>query len=85
MAALTADELIAVKQKLVPILVGAMRRNRAGGVSDVVADTKARYQTSTPVGKQQLMVEMGFGADVSAVTLDPGDFNECVNMAALQL
>jgi hypothetical protein len=31
------------------------------------------------------MVEMGFGADVSAVTLDPGDFNECVNMAALQL
>lgn len=88
MAALTAPDLLAAKGALVPLMVPVLRMYRAQGIADPVATMKSRYQDNTQAGAgtvyQFLMRDLGFGV-TNAVTLDPGDFNECVNMAALRL
>lgn len=78
-------ELIRVKGQLVPLLVPELRRMRAGGAADPVGTMKTKYQTLNPTGKMQLMADLGFGLVESAISLDPGDFNACVDVAALQL
>ena len=92
--ALTADELVRAKAALVPLMVPVLRRIRAlGGTTiDPVAQMKSRYQNLAGGGggagmpvKVTLMADLGFGNDINAITLDPGDFNACVDTAALQL
>lgn len=87
--ALTSDELLLAKVALVPLMVPVLRQYRAQNVSDPVAQMKTNYQTLSGTalpGKARLMKDLfGTGADISACTLDPGDFNACVDVAALQL
>jgi len=70
-------ELLRMKQLLVPLLVPWLRELRAGG-NDARVTAKARWDSPARVG---LLVR--FGLTEGGVT--PDEFNQAVDVAALQL
>ena len=87
MAALDLGELLRTKQVLAPMIVPVLRRMRAQGVADPVATVKSQYQDNSGIVsvKARLIGEIVGVVSLTAITIDPGDFNVCVDLAALQL
>jgi hypothetical protein len=80
MADLAADDLIAVKQVLVPQLVPLLRESRSQGL-DARVDLKAMFDDLTQGRRVALLTRLG----MVGTTLSPGDWNACVDVAMLQL
>jgi hypothetical protein len=78
--ALDADGLLALKQWLVPLIVPLLREARAKGL-DARADVKAMFDDQTQGRRVALLTRLS----MVGTNVEPGEWNQCVDVAMLQL
>ena len=80
--ALDQDELLRIKQLLVPLIVPLLRESRAGGNTDPRADVKAMFDDPRKVA---ICARLGLIVGNTLTTIEPGEWNQAVDVAMLQM
>src|SRR5207253_2842345 len=78
--ALDSDGLLALKQRLVPLIVPLIRESRAQGNTDPISDVKAAFDTATR--KVALQARLGLLLGNTLSSIQPDEWNACVDVAA---